>query len=234
MKVPTINHDFYLNHPALSENFHSILPVPRVADGIFVQQVFEWLVDYMDGSRQVSSLETKDGWDETQNSDGWWLAPVILDDCFLMVNWCLFDGFWFVCCISGKETWEEWHMILRHTPKTWEFRKYGSCPVQVWLVDCNHSIIQMSLTWSRDTTIKQIARHKTAHKLWCKWHDQKRGGGLGQDVVSILISADFLQMKALVEECVETMFISLPNILALPLDLGGRSKLLESVWTLNW
>eukprot|EP00435_Cladocopium_sp_Y103_P056142 s624_g18.t2 len=41
-----------------------------------------------------------------------------------------------------------------------------------------------------------------------------------KDVVSILISADFLQMKALVEECIERMYGSLEHILALPLDLG--------------
>lgn len=41
-----------------------------------------------------------------------------------------------------------------------------------------------------------------------------------KDVVSILISADFLQMRALVEECIERMYGSLEHILALPLDLG--------------
>jgi len=41
-----------------------------------------------------------------------------------------------------------------------------------------------------------------------------------KDVVSILISADFLQMNALVDECIEKMYTSLSEILALPLDLG--------------
>ncbi|CAK9099009.1 unnamed protein product [Durusdinium trenchii] len=41
-----------------------------------------------------------------------------------------------------------------------------------------------------------------------------------KDVVAILISADFLQMQALVEQCLEAMYNSLTEILALPLDLG--------------
>lgn len=41
-----------------------------------------------------------------------------------------------------------------------------------------------------------------------------------KDVVSILISADFLQMKALVEDCIERMYDSLEHVLLLPLDLG--------------
>ena len=44
-----------------------------------------------------------------------------------------------------------------------------------------------------------------------------------QDVVSILISADFLQMDVLVNECLEGMYKSLEEIVALPLDLGGGS-----------
>ena len=41
--------------------------------------------------------------------------------------------------------------------------------------------------------------------------------------MSILISADFLQMNALVDECIEKMYTSLSEILALPLDLGADS-----------
>ncbi|CAJ1402961.1 unnamed protein product [Effrenium voratum] len=41
-----------------------------------------------------------------------------------------------------------------------------------------------------------------------------------KDLVSILISADFLQMETLVEECLAAMHKSLAEVLAVPLDLG--------------